>query len=99
MPYVCDLDCFLVRNGSQISKKNPVSHISVGRNNFTTEKKSYMQDFWDRCSGVRESNTFFYFFGLIFLFLHKKTYVEGTHLKCLTKTLLMSTTTYAFVLK
>ena len=59
MSYVCGLDYNLVRNGSQISKKNPVSRIFVGRKNFTTEKKSYMQDFWDRCPGVGEFNTFF----------------------------------------
>ena len=30
MPYVCGLDCNLVRNDSQTSEKNPVSRIFVG---------------------------------------------------------------------
>ena len=30
MPYVCGLDCNLVRNDSQISEKNPVSGTFMG---------------------------------------------------------------------
>ena len=47
MLYVYGLDCNLVRNDSQIKKKNPVSHIFVGRKKLTTEKKSYMRDLLD----------------------------------------------------
>ena len=37
MPYVCGLDCNLVRNDSPISEKNPVSRIFVGQKKLTTE--------------------------------------------------------------
>ena len=46
MPYVCGLDCNLVRNDSQISEKNPVSHFFVGRKKLTTEKNHICGTFW-----------------------------------------------------
>ena len=52
MSYVCGVDCNLVRNDSQISEKNLVSCIFVGRKKLTIEKKSYMQDLLDRCGGA-----------------------------------------------
>ena len=46
MPYVCGPDCNLIRNGSQISKKNPVSRIFVGRKKLTSEKYYICRTFW-----------------------------------------------------
>ena len=38
MPYVCDLDCNLARNDSQISEKKPVSCSFLGRKNLPLKK-------------------------------------------------------------
>ena len=41
--HLCDLDCNLVRNNSQISEKNPVSFIFMGGGNkIATEKIIYL---------------------------------------------------------
>ena len=46
MPYVCGLDCNLVRNDSQISEKNPVSGTFMGLKKLTTEKNHICWTFW-----------------------------------------------------
>ena len=63
MLYVCGLDCNLVRNDSQISKKNPVSHIFVGWKKLTTEKIHICGTFWTDV-GVPE-NLILFFLALV----------------------------------
>ena len=46
MPYVCGLDCILVRNDSQISEKNPVSRIFAGWKKLTTANNHICGTLW-----------------------------------------------------
>ena len=61
MAYVCGVDCNLVRNDSQIRKKNPVSCIFMSRKKITTEKNHICGTFWTD-EVVPEKNLFFFFF-------------------------------------
>ena len=60
MPYICGLDCNLVRNDSQISKKNPLSHIFVDWKKLTPEKYHICETFWTDAA-VPENVILFFF--------------------------------------
>ena len=73
MPYVCGLDCNLVRNDSQISQKNPVSHIFMGQKKLTTEKKQHIcVTFWTDAA-VPENLILFCYLWKIYYYLQRTT--------------------------
>ena len=82
MPYVCGLDCNLLRNNSQISEKLLVSRIFVGRKNKIPLKKIlYAGPFGQMKWLVPENLILFFVGGLTLTLKEPVTIAEDNILK------------------